>query len=99
MRIGKLTLQLARPDDLDEQLLESTGCSAEEIRGHLAGPCPAGAVAAALLPFVQGERPVRHTLAEAIAAADIADVRRRVLALYGAAPTARKGRASGKAAR
>lgn len=82
MKIGSLTLRIERPDNLDGQLLASTGCSAAETRVHLQSHCLAGSVAAALLPFVAGDRPVRHTLAEAIAEAGVEPVRRRVLALY-----------------
>lgn len=101
MRIGSLKLQLARPENLDELLLAMTGCSAEETCAHLRSPCIASTVAGALLPFIAGEKPVRHSLAEAIAAAGLDEVRRRVLELYEAAPAGepaatRKGGTSGK---
>lgn len=102
MKIGSLNLRIARPDNLDEQLLESTGCSAAETRVHLQSHCLPGSLAAALLPFIDGDKPVRHTLAEAIAAEGAERVRQQVLKLYertpgGAGPTTANGGAGGKA--
>lgn len=51
MKIGKVKLAVARPDNLNERLLASTGCSLEEMQTMLAGPCSCTTLAQALLPF------------------------------------------------
>ena len=82
MKIGSLQLKVARPANLDEQLIALTGCNAAEIAGHLHGPSLAGSIAAALLPFITGEKPERHTLATQIAKEGVDKIRLQVLALY-----------------
>lgn len=83
MKIGKENLKIHRPANLDEQLVELTGCSADEIRGQLRTGSPiASSLASALLPFIAGDKPDRHALAETIAAAGVDAVRAKVLALY-----------------
>ena len=82
MKIGEKTYRLSRPTNLDEQLVEMTGCAAHEMPGLLRGSSIASTIAAALLPHISGDKPGRHALAEEIAAAGIDDVRRDVLALY-----------------
>jgi hypothetical protein len=87
MKVGKLNLELVKqPVDLEQQLLDLTGCAPATIAEHLAHPCLASAVASALLPFVksdaEGQRISRHELAQAIAGAGVDEVRARVHALY-----------------
>jgi hypothetical protein len=88
LKIGKLELELVKPDQLDDQLRSSTGCSAREVRDQLAGAVIAGHVASALLPFVRlaGETgpPGRIELAQAIAEEGLADVTAKVLEIYDA---------------
>lgn len=83
MKIGKETLKIHRPVNLDEQLTELTGCSAKEIRDQLRTGSPiASSLAAALLPFISGDKPDRHALAEDIVKAGASEIRDKVLALY-----------------
>jgi hypothetical protein len=87
MKIGKLSLALDKqPVDLEQQLLDLTGCAPAAIVDTLAHPCLASTVASALLPFVKSEgeaaRISRQELAEAIAAAGVNEVRAEVRKLY-----------------
>lgn len=83
MKIGELNLKIAAPSDLDAQLLEATGCSAEEWKKMLAFPLMPFQLAQALLPFISKDAPHPLTLAEAIVANQAADsVRAELLQLY-----------------
>lgn len=95
MKIGRLTLETAAPDDLDARLLAVTGCSAAEIRAILPEATIASFVAQALVPFVKDAPPLAD-LSVAIAVAGLAEVRSQVIKLYEQA-LATKGTASGKA--
>lgn len=81
MKIGDLTLELVKPEKLDEQLVAMTGCPAREMREHLTSAAIADYVGAALIPFVK-EPPPRIVLAQAIAAEGVAEVRVAVQKLY-----------------
>lgn len=88
MKIGQVEYRLARPHDLDEQLIALTGCNAAEICAQLRSPAIPSSLANALLPYITGDKPDRHELAERIAKAGADDVRAKVLALYEKAPEA-----------
>jgi len=81
VRIGKLQLKTAVPEDLHRRLLAATGCSIAEIARILDGPCIAGSVAAALAPIL-AEPLSRIDLARLIADAGVDVVRPRVARLY-----------------
>ena len=88
MKIGTATYQVKRPNDLDAQLLASTGCSPAELSQILGASPIAGTVAQVLLPFLpEKERPDLATLARQISEAGIVEVAAAVRALLGdAAP-------------
>lgn len=66
MKVGNLVLAPRRPDDLDAQLVQATGCASHEIETLLAaGPDRA---ARALLPFLGEDAPAIGALAGAIVA-------------------------------
>jgi hypothetical protein len=81
LKIGKQTLLIEQPADLEHQLLELTGCSPAEIARGLEFPCLASAVASALIPFVK-DPPHRQALAQAIAEAGVDRIRGEVRKLY-----------------
>lgn len=89
MKIGDKTYTPARPDDLDDQLVASTGCNAKETADRLNGSPIAGQVAAALRPFLPKSAPSVPELASAITADDLSRIRGEVAELYAAkAPAA-----------
>ena len=81
MKIGDTTLKIAKPDKLDDRLVALTGCSSAEVLRELSGYPIASTVAAALLPFVQGETSLPE-LADLIGRAGVDNVLPGVLALY-----------------
>jgi hypothetical protein len=83
LKIGTLELALlaSRPDDLDAQLIASTGCSSAEIETLLsAGP---DRIARAALPFLAEGAPDHATIARAVVG-NIDAARDTVRALYAA---------------
>lgn len=93
MKIGKLTLATAIPEDLEGRCRQMKGVSAEEMARLLSGRCIAGMVAAALTPFL-AEPPPRGELARAIADAGVDKIRARARRLYAGALRANKGTAN-----
>jgi len=57
---------LAVPQDAAAQLLAATGLSVGEIAGHLGEASSPAQIAAALLPFIDGEKPAVADLARLI---------------------------------
>jgi hypothetical protein len=81
MKIGKLELELVKPEELDRQLLALTGCSAAEVFLQLEQAAIASSVASALRPFLQDPPPPAE-LAQAIADEGVVAVRALVRQLY-----------------
>ena len=84
MMIGKLLLNPVRPDDLDKQVNELTGCSAAELRGLLGG-AHLGILAAALHPFINTSCELSVPEIASLMAQDKANlrfIRREIVALY-----------------
>jgi hypothetical protein len=95
MKIGDKTYNPSRPDDLDEQLIASTGINAAETARNLAGHPIASQVAAAVRPFLPKSAPSVPELASAIAADDLDRIRGEVVELYAAkVPAAAPAKAS-----
>jgi hypothetical protein len=81
MKIGRRDLTISTPDNLDDQLLETMGHSAKEIRTLLDGWCSPTLLAGAVLPFVK-DAPSRQEMAETIAKAGVDVVRADLRGLY-----------------
>ena len=81
MQIGPLTLELVKPEKLEEQLVASTGFLVAEVRDHLSRAAIAGFVASALRPFVK-DPPAMIAVGEAM---DVANDLRRTAAARGKA--------------
>jgi hypothetical protein len=79
--IGDLLVNPVRPDDLDEQLFATAGCSANAMKALLQSAHPS-LVAAALLPFVRDAGLHRLELTRAIIKAGAHSIRSEVIALY-----------------
>jgi len=90
IQIGKREFATRRPQNLDVQLVETTGCTAAEhvdILGVRATPYQ---VARALRPFLDKEAPAVSDLATLIGDADLVQVRTDTVALLQAAAPAEK---------
>lgn len=91
IKIGENALATRTPSDLDAVLVATTGCSAAETVAQLKRGGQPSHIARALHPFLADkDAPLVHDLAAMIAAADPADVRNQVIALYEPAPAAGK---------
>lgn len=81
MKIGKRDLNVSTPDNLDEQLIDTLGHSAKEVRALLDGWCPPSLLAGAVLPFVK-DAPTRQEMAVTIASAGVDNVRADLRGLF-----------------
>lgn len=82
IKIGERTLATRRPQNLDVQLVEATGCDAAEMARMLGSDAHPGSVAHALMPLLaDGDRTSIAELASEIATAGTADVAAQVTAL------------------
>lgn len=84
MKIGEKSYTPRKPANLDERLIEATGCNAAEMARILGASPLAGTVANALLPFLpEKDRPTLASLAREIRAAGIVTVAADVRKLFG----------------
>lgn len=94
IKIGDKALSATRPADLDQRLIDATGCNAAETLEMLSNPARGATpsmIAMALHPALSEDVSVAD-LAEQIAAADPVAVREQVIALL------KEGTADGEAA-
>ena len=82
IKVGRSEFKVSTPANLDEKLVDLCGCSAKEMRQMIDGPVVPVTLAAALLPFIDGEIS-RQELGERIGkVGDLTELRNDVLALY-----------------